>query len=533
MTKQKQVKKEKTPSAFMRGLDSFFCFSKRGTNIKTEIFAGLLMFLEVACFTMVNAYLLSSNVGYPQYYGIYFATILISAISSVLIGVLCNAPFTQATSLGLILLMVSIYGQYSGLTYANIMAIGLVSNFVYFLAMVIPPVRKFIFTGIPQSIRKALPAAMGVFVIVYVLLQMNVLTLTEMDYTGKLQSMAAAGDPITHFGITYITLNMTIDPTNWYGYMPAIMAIVAFVLMMVLKRFKLKHATIISFGVTLVVYLILFAIRGNFLDYYLYAFITPAYGSMYFYQGPEFVTRMFSKQLFLQAFTSGFDFSAYEAARSAAIEAGTAAGPSVTTLFVSTALAFLITGVSETGAAITAHSYVTGLQDENGSALYLENSTFKKAAPFVNAYSVNALSSMIGCALGAGPVVVRAESAVGGSEGGKTGLSAIVAGLLFIPCLFNLIFNGVFINGMVVYGILLYVGFHLLTSLKNCELSDVTGALPVLLMIVCAGFTMNLATAISVGIIADLVINLLLFKFKNMKPATFLLSIILLLGLIL
>ena len=532
MAKKERAQREKKQSAFVRALDGWFRFSERGSNIKTEIFAGILMFVEVACFTLVNAYLLSTGVGYPQYYGIYFAVVLVSAVSSVLIGVLCNVPFTQSTGLGMILLIVSVYGQYTGLTYANIMAIAMVSNLIYLVVMAVPQARKFIFEGVPESIRKGLPAAMGAFIIVYVLLQMNVLSLTQVDYTGKLSDMAAAGDPITYFGITHVTLNLAVDSANWYGYMPAVTAIIAFVLTMVLKRFKLRHATVISFGVSLLAYIAAFAIRGNFMDYYLYAFIVPSYGSMYFYQGSAFVTRMFNKQLFMQAFTSGFDFSAYNAVRDAALEAGTAAGPGVFALFVVSVLAFLITGVSETGAAVSAHSYITGLRDEGGRALYTENAAFKKVAPFFNVYSVNALCSVVGCALGAGPMVVRAESAVGGSEGGKTGLSAIVAGLLFIVAIFNLVFSGIFINGMVVYGILLYVGLQLLTAVKDCDLSDVTKAIPVLLMIVCAGFTMNLATAVSLGIIADTVINLLLFKFKDIKPATYVLSVILLLGLI-
>jgi len=524
--KGKKEKPVKEPSKAYQAVDRYFGFTERGTNIKTEIFAGILMFVEVACFMMVSAFMIQSNTGFAQYYPIYFATVLISVISSVLMGVLCNVPFVQSMSLGLIVLIISIFGRYTGLTYANIMAIALVSNLIYLAVMLIKPAKEFIFNAVPNSIRKVIPAALGAFVIVYALIQMNVFSVQTTNFEDKLAQMGSTQSTISFFGFSYIKFNLDAsDPANWYAYMPVIMAIVAFLVMTVLKRFKIKHATIISFGASLLVYLVAWAgIRRNFNDYYLYAFITPSYGSMYFYQSLDMITRMFSGQLLFTAFQQGFDFSALSEALG---------GGAVFGVFLVSVISFLVLGVSETGAAVSGHGYLTDGLDEEGRAKYTQNDRLlRKGAPYANVYAVNAFSSALGCMLGAGPVVVRSETAVGGSEGGKTGLSAIVAGLLMIVCLFNLVFNGLFINGTVVYGLMLYVGLMMLTSLKNVDFSDVNTALPPLLMVVVTAISANITAGIAVGIVFHTALEMLKFKFKEIKVGTYVLTGIMLVTLV-
>lgn len=526
--KKEKVKKEKKPNAVTRAISGFFGLTERGGNIKTEIYAGILMFVEVAGFMMVNALLLASGTGFNEYYPLYFAAALTSAITSVLIGILCNAPLVQSVSMGMTVLIISIYGEYSGLTYANILAIGLVANIVYLVVSAIPPVRNFIARGIPSAVRKALPAALGAFLIIFVLLQMGVVSITDTSFLSFLNGKAAAGDAMSRFGISYITLNF--DTSNvgyFYTYMPIIMALVGFVLMVILKNLKIKHSAIISFGVTLLIYLICWAIRGNFVDYWLYAFITPSYAEMQFYQGLNYVVRLF-KNIFLAVFTEGFDFSAY----TATLAEGTNATLSVVGLFLTAGLSFLILGVTETDAAVTGCAYLSGSLDEEGKPVYTFDRKFKKAGPYINVYSVNALSSIVGCALGAGPVVVRGESAVGASEGGKSGLSAIIAGLLLIIAIFNTVCAGVFVNGVVIYALVLFVGFELLTSFKNCDFTSIGTALPFISMVVITAFSMDLALALALSVLLDIIVKIFSFRFKEIGIPEIVVGVLLLLSLI-
>src|SRR5699024_4504365 len=106
--------------------------------------------------------------------------------------------------------------------------------------------------------------------------------------------------------------------------------------MMVLKNYKIKHATIISLGVSLLVYIVFWAVRGNFTDYNLYSFFVPSYaGYMHYNTGG--LDRMFNSQLLGQAFKTGFDFSAL----AANIGTGGVVG-----VFLSAMVSFLVIGVS-------------------------------------------------------------------------------------------------------------------------------------------------------------------------------------------
>ena len=523
---KRKNKPKKPPCAAYRAVDKYFGFTARGTNIKTEIYAGILMCIEVACFMMVMSFMLQEAGGFGQWNFIYYAIALISMISTILMGVICNAPFVQSMSLGMVVLIVSLLGNNAGLTYANVMAISLVSNFVYMAVMLIKPARTFIFNAVPESIRKVIPAALGAFLIVYALIQSNVFTINTNNYSDNL---TAAGDAVSFFGFSFITFNLdTSDIANFYTYMPIVMAIIAFIVMMVLKNYKIKHATIISLGVSLLVYIVFWAVRGNFTDYNLYSFFVPSYaGYMHYNTGG--LDRMFNSQLLGQAFKTGFDFSAL----AANIGTGGVVG-----VFLSAMASFLVIGVSETGAAVSAYGYITGGLDENGKALYTSH-TFMSGNRIVgtiescaNVYTVNAISSVIGCAIGAGPVAVRADSAVGGSEGGKTGLSAIVAGLLLIVAVYNTFFSGIFMNGTIVCGIMIYVGLMLLTSLKHVDFSDINAALPALLMVVVAFVSANITAGVAVGITSHTVLKMLRLKFKEISIGTYVLTAVMVITLV-
>lgn len=520
----KKGKPQKEHNKVYRAFDRFFGLSERGTNIKTEIFAGILIFVEIAFFLLINATILADTFASAtslEYSTFYFIMTLTACISTILTGVLCNAPLTQAGSLGLTVLMVSMYGSFTGLTYANVMAIALVAEIVYFIVMVIKPARQFLFDAIPEQIRKALPAAMGMFMIVFVLVQLGVFSITTYDYSGSEGYYADyVGETLGFFGISHITYSWEgLNYENFFAVMPVISGIIGFVLMLVLKACKVKHATIISLAGTVVVYLAMwYFIRARAIaltDYKLYSFIVPSYGGMYYYAGLGQITRRLDASFIWACFKQGFDFSAYTAA----------GGTGVAGLFIGSVVSFLILGVSETGAAVTSCAYITNSTDEKGSATYIGQPLYgKKTAAYMNVYSVSAFCSVLGCCLGAGPVVVKAENAVGASEGGKTGLTAIVTGLLLLAACFTLTFAGVFMNGNMVYGLMVFVGLELLTSLKNCDFHDVVSIIPFMLTILIVAFTLNFAIAIEVGIITHTLLKVITRKFREISVGTWVLT---------
>mgnify|MGYP001623894753 CR=1 FL=1 len=112
---KRKNKPKKPPCAAYRAVDRYFGFTARGTNIKTEIYAGILMCIEVACFMMVMSFMLQEAGGFGQWNFIYYAIALISMISTILMGVICNAPFVQSMSLGIVVLIERCWATTQGL----------------------------------------------------------------------------------------------------------------------------------------------------------------------------------------------------------------------------------------------------------------------------------------------------------------------------------------------------------------------------------------------------------------------------------
>ena len=177
--------------------------------------------------------------------------------------------------------------------------------------------------------------------------------------------------------------------------------------------------------------------------------------------------------------------------------------------------------MSETAAGVSASAFASESYDENGKITYRENRHLRGFGKLFNVYAVNALSAVIGCVLGAGPVMVRGESTVGGKEGGKTGLAAIFAAILCGVSLYTVAFSGIFMNGAILFGILIFVALTLLMSFRSCDFSSAANAMPFLVTVGAAALTQNIGTAILCGIVLDTLTKLLSGKAKEVHPGSY------------
>ncbi len=524
---------QKKHNAVYDAVDGFFRLTERGTNIKTEVFAGLLMFVEVVCMTAVCSQMITAQAGIPKYSTVYFGIMLMTVASTVLTGLICNAPVMQSVSMGSVVLIVSTMANNLGMTLSNVLLIAMVSNAIYLVAMVIPPVRRFVSEAVPEQIKKALPAALGAYLLVYALSQLNLFGMTTYNYNAVLEGMAAAGDALPYWGAN--VLNFGAENAafgGWYAQAAIITAVVAFLSMTVFHARGFKHATIISFGVTVLVYVAMWLLRGNFMDYYLYAFITPSYGGMYFYDGIQRIFGEFNATILLKPFAEGTDFTKYvnyltyleaQALGVSMDQVTVDATGKIIALVGTTALSFLVLGVSETAASVKACAYASGAQDDG---TITANPNLGGAGKILDVYSINALCSTVGCALGIGPMTVRPECVVGAREGGKTGLAAIVAGLLAIISVFNVALAGIFLDGIVVMGMLIFVAVTLLGSIRSCDFSTNAASVPFLATVAAAAVTQNLGSAVLAGIALDTLVKLLDGRAKEVKIGSVILTLV-------
>ena len=478
----------------------------------------------------------SASAFIKSYTTVYYGMMLISVVGTALIGLLCNAPLIQSVSMGGVILIASTLSGYYGLTPANVLMITLIANGAYLLVTLIPPLRRFVSNAVPRQVKMALPAAMGAYLLMYALTQLNVFGSAANNFSKVLQGMAAAGDALPWWGVVTPLFGLrNADGLGWYMMAAIITAIVGVGLAMILQACKRKHAVSLAFLCTVIVYVALWVLRGNFVDYYYYAFMTPAYGGMYFYDSVPRISGEFNATLLFKSITEGLDFTKYNAyqqyleAKALGVsmkEVTVATTGKLILIGVTTALSFLALGVSETASGLHASAYASNAYDENGEIIYRRNSHFGKLGRFLDVYTVNALSSLIGSVLGAGPVIVRGESAVGGREGGKTGLAALISALLCGGALYTVAFSGLFMNGIALFGILIFVALCLLRGFERCDFTDSASALPFIATVAASAVTQNLGVAVLLGIVMDTLTKLFSGKAKEINAGTCVLSVL-------
>ena len=166
-----------------------------------------------------------------------------------------------------------------------------------------------------------------------------------------------------------------------------------------------------------------------------------------------------------------------------------------------------------TFSALTAVSVQTGWADEEGNLPHIEK-------PFL----VDAIGTLTGSATGNTTITTFIESTIGVEAGGRTGLSALVTGVLFLLCIF---FSPLFLMiPTCVTGIaLIFVGFSMMSSFTAIDFSDFKNAFGPLTLIIFTTFTGDIAAGISLGILADVFIKLVTGKGKSVHPAMYVLCI--------
>ncbi|MDW3138278.1 NCS2 family permease, partial [Vibrio sp. 1288] len=175
-------------------LERLFKLSENGTNVRTEIIAGITTFLTMAYIIFVNPAILSDT-GMDRG-AIFVATCLAAAIGCFIMGLVANYPIAQAPGMGL-----NAFFTYSvvlgmGYTWQVALAAVFVSG-VLFILLSIFKIREWIINSIPHSLRTGISAGIGLFLAFIALKNAGIVvdnpaTLVSMGDITSLPSVLAA-----------------------------------------------------------------------------------------------------------------------------------------------------------------------------------------------------------------------------------------------------------------------------------------------------------------------------------------------------
>ena len=176
-------------------------------------------------------------------------------------------------------------------------------------------------------------------------------------------------------------------------------------------------------------------------------------------------------------------------------------------------VAFMFVNLFDTTGTLIAVGDKAGLADENGK---MENMS--------KAMITDGTSSWVGAIMGAPTVTTYVESASGVAVGGRTGLTAVFIGLLFLLSLFLSPLAGM-VPGYATAGALMYVAVLMTGSLGSMDWSDLTEAGPVVITTIMMPLSFSIANGIALGFIAYPVIKLLAGRVKEVSVSVWALAI--------
>ena len=440
-------------------LEKFFKLSENGTDVKTEVVAGITTFMTMAYILAVNPSILSAA-GMDQG-AVFTATALASLIGTLLMAIFANYPFALAPGMGL-----NAYFAYTvvlGMGYS--WEIALTAVFVegiVFIILSLTNVREAIFNAIPKNLKAAVSVGIGLFIAFIGLQNANIViggaTLLQLFSLDEYNAVNGVEATFNDVGITVILAILGILITG----------------ILVIKNVKGN----ILWGILITWVL---GIACQFAGLYVPNPELGFYGLLPDFSGglsiPS-IAPIFAKIDFSGIFSLNF----------------------VVVIF-----AFLFVDMFDTIGTLIGVSSKADMLDEDG-----------KLPRIKGALLADAVATTAGAVLGTSTTTTFVESASGVSEGGRTGLTAVTTAILFGLALFlSPIFLA--IPSFATAPALIGVGFYMLTNVVNIDFSDIAEALPCYICIASMPFFYSISEGISMGVISYVVLNVVTGKTKEKK----------------
>ena len=444
-------------------MENFFKLKEHGTDVKTEVIAGLTTFMTMAYILAVNPSILGAT-GMDTG-AIFTATALASAIGSFCMALFANLPFVLSAGMGL-----NAYFAYTvvlGMGYSWEVALTAVFvEGIIFIILSLTNVREAIFNAIPASLKVAVSVGIGLFI----------------TFIG-LQNAHIVVDGSTLVGLFYFNGSVKAGTFQSEG-ITVVLALI---------------------GLLITAFLVIKNVKGNIL---LGILITWVLGIICQLTG-----------LYVPNAEAGF----YSLIPSGIISAPASVAPTLFKMdfsaiaslnFVVVVFAFLFVDIFDTLGTLIGCATKANMLDKEG-----------KLPGIKGALMADAVGTTVGACLGTSTITTFVESSSGIAEGGRTGLTSIVSGLLFILALF---FSPVFlaIPSFATAPALIVVGFFMMQSVAKINWSDMLEAIPAFICIFAMPFMYSISEGISFGVISFVVLNAVAGKAKKITPLMWVLAVL-------
>lgn len=433
-------------------MENFFKLKEHGTDVKTELLAGLTTFLSMVYILAVNPSMLSAA-GMDSA-AVFTATAVSAGFASILMAILANYPIALASGMGLnayFAFSVCIPMAKAGVQDPwKIALTAILVEGIIFMLLSIVKFRETLVNKVPQNLKLGITAGIGLFISIVGLKGGGIIV-------GNPDTLVAFGD---------------------ISSPQVVLALIGFIAVAVLYYKNVKGAILWGILGTWVLGMI-----AQVTGWYQ---VDPAAGAFSLF--PSFENGI------VPAAPTMFQFN-FEYAGSHFVD------------FAVIVFSFLFVDLFDTAGTLIGVASKANLLDKDGN--------LPKAG---GALMADAVGTVVGACLGTSTVTSYVESSAGVAQGGRTGLTAVTAGVLFFASLFLApIFLA--IPAFATTPALVFVGLLMLSSVKGMEFDgDMASAVGGFFAIIMMPFTYSIANGIMFGILSFVIIKVLTGKVKDIHP---------------
>ena len=444
-------------------LERVFKLSAHKTDVKTEVMAGITTFMTMAYILAVNPSVLSST-GMDST-AVLLATALASFLGTACMALMANLPFALSAGMGLNAYMA--YTVVAGYGYSwQVALLAVFIEGLIFVVLSLTNVREAIFNAIPLNLKRGVSVGIGLFI----------------AFIG-LQNAGLCVDSATLVTITSFT-----DNFHTAGIC-ALLALVGLFLTAVFYIHKLKGAILFGILATWILGM-LCQMTGIYVP-------TPDAG--FYSMFPTLGMTDFSKlgETFGQCFH--VDFSTVGLIN-----------------FVVVVFSFLFVDLFDTLGTLIGVATKADMLDEDGKLPHIKG-----------ALMADSIATCAGAVLGTSTTTTFVESASGVTEGGRTGLTSMTTGVLF---LLATIFSPLFLTipSFATAPALIIVGFYMMGSAVKIDFNDPSEGIPAFLTVLAMPTAYSISEGIAIGVISWTIINVVTGKAKEKKisPLMYVLTVL-------
>lgn len=472
-------------------MEKFFKIKERGSTVRTEIFAGITTFFAMAYIILVNpnqvaaegengwlAAMGADSVAMGQIWNsVYIASIIVAVIGTLLMALYANMPFAQACGMGLNSFFCTMFVSgafFSGVDVITGYQSGLVIVFlsgIVFLFLSITGLREYVAKAMPDCLKKAIPAGIGLFIALIGfknagIIEANQYTFVQFfDFHGRIKTVgteAADGHIITGLEV-------------WHSIVPVVIALIGVLIIAILAKYNVKGNVIIGI------------VAGTVL-YYLFMWELPSFDVSKI--GESF------KDFGEIGFLGLFNGEAWDAAFN---------GPHIGGVFsaVMLVIVFCLVDMFDTVGTIYGTASQADMLDENGDPIRINQCMM-----------CDSIGTVTGAVLGTSTCTTFVESASGVSAGGRTGFASLITAICFALCIFLSPLAGI-VPSCATAPALIFVGVLMVKNFAKVDMDDMLSAVPAFLALVMMPLTYSISNGIGIGAIAYVVIALFTGKYTK------------------